>query len=67
MQSLFKTFLIFQIKGFHAGKNVDCGLVVCDAMLYCRWLPKFQTNILPHLQGVFYPEDRCGTFLQKRW
>jgi hypothetical protein len=31
-------------------KDIDCGLVGCDAVWTCRWVPTFRRNILPSLK-----------------
>jgi hypothetical protein len=30
--------------------KTDCGLLLCDVMLSCEWLPVFQRNVSNHLQ-----------------
>lgn len=37
----------------HSNENVRCGLLGCDSMWFCRWLPVSQRNILPPFSDDF--------------
>jgi hypothetical protein len=43
---------------------VNCGLLGCDAMQCCGWLPTYQRNIPPPSSRQKYPENGSDMFLQ---
>jgi hypothetical protein len=39
---------------------IDCGLLVCDTLSSCRWIPTLRSNIVPPSLGLehsAHPED----------
>jgi hypothetical protein len=45
--------------GSHSNEGVGGGLLGCDTMWYCRWLPTFWWNMLPvcEIYGFHGGED----------
>jgi hypothetical protein len=37
---------LYEISGSHGGEDVDVGLLGCDAVWNCRWIPTFRKNIV---------------------
>jgi hypothetical protein len=38
----------YEVQGSHNDEAVDFGLLGCDSMYFCRWLPMFQKNASNH-------------------
>jgi hypothetical protein len=57
-------FAVSEVWDSHSDENVSSGLLSCDTMWSCRWLPVFQRNMSPPSLGGSEWKSGCETFIK---